>query len=118
MTPRALILTIGQNQRNLELLVELLDSEGYEAHRATSLETQLPAHDGVDLVILDLDGFGPDVWSACEQVTSQSRAAVLVLAGNRLCAVREEAAKRGVDAVIEKPLEKQELRARIDQVLG
>ena len=111
----ALILTIATRERNLELMSEYLQSEGYDVETASTLDRfdqLLSQHGGVSVVVLDLDGFTPSVWERCERLKEMG-VPILVLAGRLPAAARERAQASGAHTTLEKPVRKAELRGTV-----
>lgn len=68
------ILCIGQNQRNQELLAQVLNKAGYEVAVGFTL-ADLSTHvkeRSIWLVLLDISGFDPDIWQACHKLHSSA----------------------------------------------
>ncbi|WP_255170226.1 response regulator [Natrononativus amylolyticus] len=115
----AIILAISKRERNVELLAELLERLGYRVPVATDMDEfdeLLETRDDVALVVLDIDGFSKTVLDRCAELKDRGVPA-LVLTSNDTPAVRERAMSKGARAILEKPVEKAEIRATIEGVL-
>lgn len=114
MSEAALILALGRQQRNLELLAQLLRSE-YEVEIARSMgefDDLIDNREDISLAILDVDGFTEDIWKRCRQLHERSTP-MLVLAASIPPAMREAALSHGVHTLLEKPVDKADLKASI-----
>ncbi|MFC4549666.1 MULTISPECIES: response regulator [Halorussus] len=115
----ALILALGRQKRNLELLAQMLREREYAVEIATSMpefDGLVETRDDIALAILDVDGFTEDVWKRCEQLHDRG-IPMLVLAASIPPAMREEALSRGVHTLLEKPVDKADLQATIRGLL-
>src|SRR5207302_1308868 len=68
---RALILAVDRNQRNLDLLTDLLSKKGYETRGAVTLEEFDGALEGerdISLALVDVAGFDPAIWQRCDRL--------------------------------------------------
>ncbi len=71
MSEKRLILVVEHNRRNMELLVQFLEKEGYAAQGAVELnglDEAMGREPPFDLVLLDLAGFDRSVWERCEKL--------------------------------------------------
>jgi hypothetical protein len=65
----ALILTVDANQRNLELLGQVLQQAGYRTlpvATLAALDQALKAP--VSLALVDISGFDASIWQRCERL--------------------------------------------------
>lgn len=102
------VLLAGTNERNLELLAEFLEDRGFPARVETDAEGLAAACDDAPfaLAIVDMDGFGPDVWTTCGRLRDSGTPLVaLALDPGK---VRDASAGRG-GPVLEKPIQKRDL---------
>ncbi|MEL7068802.1 MAG: hypothetical protein AAGN15_09160 [Cyanobacteria bacterium J06581_3] len=98
MNANNLIVCIGRNQRNQELLSQVLVKAGY-AVKVMSLEevmaaislpsislpsTEQPSAEQlpIGLVLLDISGFDTSIWQACEKLRSQAISYFLIAPHN------------------------------------
>ena len=115
----AIILAVSKRERNVDLLAELLEQFGYNVPVATDMDEfdeLLENREDVALVVLDIDGFSKEVLNRCRELKDRGVPA-LVLTSNDTPAVREKAMSKGARAILEKPVEKAEIRATIEGVL-
>ncbi|MFC4551461.1 MULTISPECIES: response regulator [Halorussus] len=110
----AVVLALGRRRRNLQLLSDLLaDEYRVEIVRGMAeFDRLVERRDDVSLAILDVDGFTEDVWRRCEQLYDRD-VPMLVLAASIPPAMREVAMSNGVHTLLEKPVEKADLRASV-----
>jgi response regulator NasT len=102
-------------------LKEILEEEGYDVvgetgrgDEAGELVKQL----GPDLAILDIKMPGQDGLTAAREITSEQRAAVLILTAFSQRNLIEEARDAGVLAYLIKPFQRSELIPAIEVALG
>ena len=110
----AVVLVLGRRRRNLELLSELLADE-YRVETVRGMaefDRLMERRDDAALAILDVDGFTESVWQRCEQLYDRD-VPMLVLAVSIPPAMREVAMSNGVHTLLEKPVEKADLRASV-----
>lgn len=115
----ALILALGRQKRNLELLAQMLRNNGYEVEIATSMDEfddLIELRDDIAVAILDVDGFTENIWKRCEQLHNRG-VSMLILAASIPPRMREEAHSRGVHTLLEKPVDKADLQATIRGLL-
>jgi DNA-binding response OmpR family regulator len=101
-----LILTVDRNQRNLELLAQFLNKEGYETLPVSSLEGFDQIFEQVEslvLALVDISGFDRRIWEYCEKLSSND-VPLLVISPPQLSAIRQESLMHGADGVLFKPL--------------
>ncbi|WP_435157295.1 response regulator [Haladaptatus sp. DFWS20] len=119
MADESLVLVLSKNERNLELLADLVDEEGCEAHIATTVkefDSVLRADEATEIAVLDTEGFSVDLWKRCEYL-HESGVPTVVLTPSTPAHVRREAISRGVRAILEKPVDTADLRATIRGML-
>ncbi len=72
MDSKPLILTVDRNQRNLELLAQILGKEGYDTLSANTLEgidQILERGDPIGVALVDISGFDRQIWAYCEKLS-------------------------------------------------
>ncbi|MBE9059553.1 two-component system response regulator [cf. Phormidesmis sp. LEGE 11477] len=67
-----LILCVGRNCRNQELLSQVLEKAGYSVRTALNCETltQMVDQSSISLVLLDVAGFDRQIWQHCRMLKS------------------------------------------------
>jgi DNA-binding response OmpR family regulator len=101
-----LILTVDRNHRNLELLAQFLNKEGYETLPVSSLDGFDKIFEQVDslgLALVDISGFDRRIWEFCEKLSSND-VPLLVISPPQLSAIRQESMAHGAQEVLFKPL--------------
>ena len=102
-------------------LKEILEEEGYEVVGETGRgdeAVKLVEELGPDLAILDIKMPGQDGLTAAREITSEQRAAVLILTAFSQRNLIEEARDAGVLAYLIKPFQRSELIPAIEVALG
>lgn len=102
-------------------LKEILEEEGYEVVGETGRgdeAVKLVRELGPDLAILDIKMPGQDGLTAAREITSEQRAAVLILTAFSQRNLIEEARDAGVLAYLIKPFQRSELIPAIEVALG
>ena len=119
--PEARILVVDDVPQNVRLLEAILAPRGYDVLAATSglQALEMIAHDGPDLVLLDVVMPGIDGYEVCRRIREDPSTAmlpvVMVTAAQEQEKVR--AIEAGADDFISKPLNAGELLARVRSLL-
>ncbi len=111
MRNNQLVLTVDRNQRNLDLLAQFLNKEGYETVRASTteeLDRVIDEVDGIGLALVDISGFDRSIWKCCEQLQAKG-IPLLVLSPKQSAAIQQESLAHGARGVLIKPLVVKEL---------
>jgi DNA-binding response OmpR family regulator len=106
MTDRPVILIVGNNLTNLELLAKQLDREGYGIIKVASTEElgeTLKKPQGIALALVDVTGFDQTIWYYCEQLRS-SKIPFIVISPQRSTIIQRDSMKHGASALLVKPL--------------
>ncbi|MBE9094322.1 response regulator [Tychonema sp. LEGE 07203] len=120
MTGNSIILAVDRNQRNLELLAQFLNNEGYQMLAASSFEDVAraigqPAKIGMALV--DISGFDRRIWDCCEQLRNH-QIPFLILSPKQSAAIGHESFSRGARSILVKPLIVRDLLSVVHSLLG
>jgi len=112
------ILVVEDNERNLKLLRDVLEYEGYEVRAAQTAEDgiALAVSKPPDLVLMDLQLPGIDGMEALRRLRESPRTAgipVVAVTAQAMKQDRERALAAGFDEYVEKPIS---VRAFLDQV--
>lgn len=113
MSDGARIRVVGRNETNRSLVAELLADAGYEPVTSATLEAD-DVDDATSLVLVDADGFGAEIWDACERLRARG-VPFLVLS---LEPMLVEAGTDSGETVLEKPIGKERLLRAIGNALG
>lgn len=119
MMPHINVLLVNRNQRNLELLTEFLEKEGYTIVAASSLEAfdQALAQEGnTGAALVDITGFDPAIWTRCEQLRRKKKP-FLVVSPKQNAAIQQASLSHGARGVMVKPLVVKELIGLIQSML-
>jgi len=119
MKTNAAILLVNRNQRNLELLAEYLEKEGYAISTASSLEEFdqiLAGENDVAMALVDLTGFDQGIWERCEKLRSGKKP-FLVVSPKMSAAIQQASLAHGARGVMVKPLVVKELLGLIKGML-
>lgn len=119
MSKKPLILTLDRNQRNLELLGQFLNKEGYDTLSVSAsddFEKTLEGADGIALALVDISGFDRSIWAFCEKLSDKG-VPLLVISPQQLASIRQESLAHGAQGVLFKPLVVKELAAVIRNML-
>jgi DNA-binding response OmpR family regulator len=120
MTNRPVILIVGTNQTNLELLSKQLDREGYVTVKASSVEELneiFKRNPGAALALVDVSGFDQSIWSYCEQLR-KSKIPFIVISPQRSNTIQRDSMKHGASALLVKPLGVKELLEFVHTLLS
>ena len=123
MTAETTILAVDTNRRNLELLTQQLESEGYETRTAGSLEEidEHMDHESsgaeIGLALIDISGFDERIWERCERLREGS-VPFVVLTQQRSPAVQRAGIRHGASTIAVKPLRVPDLLEFIRALLG
>jgi CheY-like chemotaxis protein len=123
MTVKKKILIADDDQRNRVLLETLLRFEGYEVHSAESGQAALDAlaTEPADLVLLDLMMPGMDGFEVVRRLKADPatrRIPVMVVTALDDASSQARLAGAGVAETLAKPLNRWELKMRVQKLLG
>lgn len=108
MSDKPLILAVDRNSRNLELLGNLISKQGYEvicASNLDELDRVLGELTKINLVLLDVSGFDPNIWFRCEQLKTRGIPFLIISAKSKyITAIETESLARGASSMLVKPL--------------
>ena len=114
-----LILTVDRNRRNLELLSQFLEREGYQTHAAATLEQfdqALAAINDIGLALVDIAGFDRTIWDRCEALRHH-KIPFLVLSPRHSVAIQQASLTHGAHGLLIKPLIVKDLLGLIGSLL-
>jgi DNA-binding NtrC family response regulator len=120
MNARGVVLLVGDDRSNLELLSQQLDREGYATLTAVSLEELDQAIRGKAKVVfslIDIAGFGEDIWGRCEALV-RIGTPFIVIAPRRSPALQRQSMKYGASGLLTRPLEFKDLMESVHAMLG
>jgi DNA-binding response OmpR family regulator len=114
-----MILAVDRNHRNLELLSQFLEREGYQTRPAATLEDfdqALAEANGIGLALVDIAGFDRAIWERCEELRHH-KIPFLVLSPRQSAAIQQASLTHGARGVLIKPLVVRELLGLIRSLL-
>ena len=120
MTGNSIILAVDRNQRNLELLAQFLNKEGYQTIGADSFEEVVRAidlPDKIGMALVDISGFDRRIWDCCEQLRNH-QIPFLILSPKQSAAIQHESFSRGARSMLVKPLIVRDLLSIVHSLLG
>ncbi len=120
MISNSIILAVDRNQRNLELLAQFLNKEGYQTIAASSFEEVARAidlPDKIGMALVDISGFDRRIWDCCEQLRSH-QIPFLILSPKQSAAIQHESFSRGARSILIKPLIVRDLLSIVHSLLG
>ena len=106
MAAKAPILLVNSNQRNLQLLADLLAKEGYAsitAHNYVAFDQAIIQQPVPGGALVDIAGFDSQIWSRCEQLRAV-KIPFLVISPRQSAAVQQASLTHGARGVMVKPL--------------
>lgn len=105
--PTRTVLAIDRNPRNLQLLMQFLDSKGFATLPVpdlAQLDATLARCGPVGLALVDVDGFDTAIWERCRQLRERNIGVLVLVARHAAPAVQVEGARCGAQAVLPKPM--------------
>lgn len=101
-----MLLAVDANRKNLEIIDRILREKGFECLTASTLEEFdliVEGSEKPELAILDVSGFGRDIWKRCEKLQSSS-VPFFIIYPSRREKPRGDLASHGAHHILEKPL--------------
>ncbi len=119
MKKKNIILIVGSNRAELELLSQQIVKEGCGALIAAGLEELDGAIEkgGFTLALIDLTGSDRTIWQRCAAL-HQARIPFIVISPQRSPLVQKESLKHGASGLLIKPLGVKEMIEYIHTLLG
>lgn len=112
------ILAVNSNRRNLELLKQFLEQNGYRVVGAASLDEMaqaLQSKTEFALALVDIVGFSRQIWDHCETL-NQAGVPFFVISPKQSNALQQESLQYGAKGVLVKPLVIKELLGLINTI--
>lgn len=112
MPPRRALL-LARNPANRRLLGELLEGEDLEVVESDAVEDaskRLGSLGDLALGLVDIGGLTAEVWDVCSDLGEED-VPVVVIVPSRTDEVHDATLRAGVHSVLEKPLQKANLKA-------
>jgi DNA-binding response OmpR family regulator len=119
MKKKNIILVVGSNRPELELLSQQIVKEGCGALVAAGLDEldSAIAKGGFTLALIDLSGFDRGIWQRC-QALHKAKIPFIIISPQRSPLVQKESMKHGASGLLIKPLGIKELIEYIHTLLG
>lgn len=120
--PPHILLLVDDEERNLSLLESFLSPHGWRTSRALEGETalRLAAAEAPDCILLDMMLPGLDGFEVCRRLKADpatSLIPVIMVTALQKCEDRARGLEAGADDFISKPVNPEELRARVRSLL-
>jgi two-component system cell cycle response regulator DivK len=116
------ILVVEDNQDNMTLIVDVLQSLEYEVLQARDGEEGVElAHNHPDLILMDLSLPRMDGWTAARTIKSTEglrHIPIIALTAHAMVGDRERALEAGCDDYITKPINLPELARKLNQYIN
>jgi two-component system cell cycle response regulator DivK len=117
------ILVVEDNPDNMTLIVDVLTSLNYEVLQATDGQrgVELADEERPDLVLMDLSLPKMDGWTATRKLKAEDDLRlipIIALTAHAMVGDRERALEAGCDDYVSKPINIQELAAKLKKFLG
>ncbi len=119
MTLKPLILIVNSNVRNLELLNQFLNREGYQAISVNGLEEFYRAMSQpiqINLGLIDVTGFDSSIWECCEKLQNQ-KIPFLIISPRQNALIQNQSLVCGARNILIKPLVIKQLFTLIKSLL-
>jgi CheY-like chemotaxis protein len=120
MTDKSVILIVGSNRTNLELMGQQLGQEGYDTVSAASLEELDQAIQGklpINISLIDLAGFDQLIWGRCDELR-KTKIPFIVISPQRSPTIQRDSMKHGASGLLVKPLGIKDLMEYVHTLLG
>lgn len=105
--PPRTILAVDRNPRNLQLLMQVLDSQGFSTLAVpdlAQLDATLAQADPIGLALVDVDGFDTAIWERCRRLRERNIGVLVLVGRHAVRAVQIQGARCGAQAVLPKPM--------------
>lgn len=115
-----MILLVGTNKHNLDLLDQLLTRQGYQSLQIPgldALDAALDSPDAFDLALVDVTGFDASIWTRCQRL-HDSGIRLLVISPRQSADLRQRGLAHGAHDILVKPLVMRELTELIRSLLA
>lgn len=120
MNTCGLILIVGSNLYNLQLLTDLLENDGHEVIGVSTvddLDRVLCSGDRIGLALVDISGFDCSIWHRCQRL-QQMDVPLLMISPHLTPAIQRLGLECGARSILVKPLVKAELLGLIRSLFG
>ncbi|MFW6190812.1 MAG: response regulator [Candidatus Bipolaricaulota bacterium] len=114
------ILVVANHEKNLQLLANFLEDEGYQSEAAATVaEVDEVLEEGpkLDMALLDVTGFGDSIWNRCERIRKRG-IPFFIISPSKSKKAEKKSLSEGARDVLTKPLEKGRLLKLVAIILG
>lgn len=114
------ILVVANHAKNLQLLADFLEDQGYQAEEAATLaefDEVLEGGPKLNMALLDVTGFGDSIWDRCERIR-KSGVPFIIISPQKSKKAEEKSLSEGARDMLTKPLEKGRLLKLVEIILG
>ncbi len=114
------ILVVAKHGKNLQLLADFLDDQGYSALTASTIkevDETLQGLDRLNMALIDVTGFGDSIWDRCERIR-KGGVPFFIISPRKTGKAEEKSLSKGARDVLTKPLEKKRLLKLVEIILG
>jgi DNA-binding response OmpR family regulator len=114
------ILVVANHEKNLHLLADFLDDQGYDSRPASTIEEvdeTLREVDHLDMGLIDVTGFGKPIWERCERIRNVG-VPFFIISPKKTGKAKEKSLSEGARDVLTKPLEKSRLLQLVEVIIG
>jgi len=105
--PLGNVLIVDRNPRNLQLLMQVLDGNGFQTTGVPDLaqfDAVIAQPGTIVLALVDVDGFDAAIWERCRQLHERHIEVLLVVERHAIPFVQVHGAHCGARTVLPKPL--------------
>lgn len=114
------VLIVANKPGNAKILATAMEERGYAGLTATSeaeLDAQLDAGVEPDVALVDVSGFGRQIWHWCERLQLKG-VPFVVISARDLTDVELNSTRSGARSVFRKPIRKSAIMAIVDDIVG
>jgi len=114
------ILVVAKHEKNLHLLADFLEDQGYDPEPASSIkevDKSLREVDHLDMALIDVTGFGDSIWDRCERIRNEG-VPFFIISPRKSGKAEKKSLSEGARDVLTKPLEKSRLLKLVEVILG
>lgn len=114
------ILVVAKHEKNLQLLADFLEDQGYRPRAASSIreiDELVQGNIQLNMSLIDVSGFGDSIWDRCERIRKRG-VPFFIISPRRRENARQKSLSEGARDVLTKPLDKKRLLKLVEIILG
>jgi len=115
------VLIINTNRRDLDLLSQQLNKEGYRTYKATNdkelIDILQSTEQTMSVALVYISDFDQTIWDYCDELR-KAKIPFLVISSKRSLTIQQESIKHGADGVLIQPFSVKELTEHIRSLSG